>query len=118
LATQGQKILDGVAERIDRFGCSEWLSISGHPSWSFLAIKDTAAGGKLPIKTLFLQEVLARGILTLGSHNLSFAHTDADVARLLEVYDEVLPFITAAVADGRVAEALDCEALRPLFRVR
>ena len=118
LAEQGQKIVDGVSERIERFGCGDWLSISGHPSWSFLAFKEQTAGGELPIKTLFLQEVLARGILTLGSHNMSFAHSDGDVERLLEVYDEVFPMIASSVADGRVNEQLRCEPLRPLFKVR
>ena len=35
------------------------------------------------IKTLYLQEMFARGILILGTHNMSFSHGDNDVARLL-----------------------------------
>ena len=39
------------------------------------------------------QEMLARGILTVGTHNLSFAHSEDDVEMLLTAYDEVLGII-------------------------
>jgi glutamate-1-semialdehyde 2,1-aminomutase len=62
--------------------------------------------------------MLQRGILTLGTHNMSSAHSDADVDRLLAAYGEVLPLLGSAAGDGSVREHLRCEPLRPLFRVR
>lgn len=118
LARQGQKVLDGVCERIERHGCNEFLLISGHPSWSFLVIKDAPTTDMWQIRTLFMQEMLGRGILTHGSHNMSYAHSDEDAGQLLDAYDEVLPILAAAVADGDVCERLRCEPLKPLFRVR
>jgi glutamate-1-semialdehyde 2,1-aminomutase len=118
LARHGQKVIHGVQELIDRHGCGEFLSVAGHPSWSFLLIKDTPAADQYAIKTLFLQEVLARGILTVGTHNLSYAHKDADVDALLRAYDEVFPILASAVRDGRLLERLRCAPLQPLFKVR
>lgn len=118
LAQQGQKILDGLDDLIGQSGCSQFLSTAGHPSWSFLLIRDTEHADQWSIRTLFLQEMLQRGVLTLGTHNMSFAHSDEDVDRLLEVYGEVLPMLATAVRDGTVAERLNCEPLKPLFRVR
>jgi glutamate-1-semialdehyde 2,1-aminomutase len=118
LAQQGQKILDGLGDLIGQSGCGEFLSTAGHPSWSFLLIRDTENADQWAIRTLFLQEMLQRGVLTLGTHNMSFAHSDEDVDQLFRVYSEVLPILAAAVQAGTVEDQLECEPLKPLFRVR
>lgn len=118
LARQGTRIIDGVKQLIERHGCREFLSIVGHPSWSFLVVTERPDANGFELKTLFVQEVLARGILTLGTHNLSFAHSDQDVARLLSVYDEVFPIIADAAQRGDAAAQLHCRPLQPLFKVR
>lgn len=118
LAERGQRIIDGTEALIAKHGCGDFLSIVGHPSWSFLIIADSARATSFETKTLFLQEVLARGMLTLGSHNLSFAHSDADVDALLAVYDVVFPMLREAIDAGDVVARLRCEPLVPLFKVR
>ena len=42
LKRQGEKIIKGVEQRIARLGLNDILSISGHPSWSFLVLKMSA----------------------------------------------------------------------------
>lgn len=118
LAAQGRKLVDGAAALIDKHGVGDVFLLSGHPSWSFLQIRDVAPYTLWQIKTLFLQEMFARGVLTLGSHNMCYAHSDADLATLLGAYDEVFPLLRNAI-DGRSLEsALRCAPLEPLFRVR
>lgn len=118
LAAKGTRLLEGVQRLIEAHGCGGFLSTAGHPSWSFLLIGDCDTATSFEIKTLFLQEVLARGILTLGTHNMSYAHSDADVDRLLAVYDEIFPILAAAVASGDLLSRLRCAPLEPLFKVR
>lgn len=118
LKRQGERLIAGVEARIAEHGCSEFLAIVGHPSWTFLVITEQPDADGWELKTLFLQEVLTRGILTIGSHVLSYAHSDADIDRLLAVYDEVFPILSSAVAAGDVRARLRCEPLKPLFRVR
>jgi glutamate-1-semialdehyde 2,1-aminomutase len=118
LAARGTKLLEGVQAVIDRHDCGHFLSLAGHPSWSFLMIADRPEASQFELKTLFLQEVLARGILTLGTHNLSFATGEADVDRLVATYDEVFPLMRDALAAGTVVQSLRCEPLVPLFKVR
>ena len=65
-----------------------------------------------------MQEMLARGILTIGSHNMSYSHSDADIETLLKAYDEVLPIISQAVKEKKLRDLLRAEPLQPLFRVR
>ena len=118
LTEQGQKILDSLESLIQEGVCREFLSVSGHPSWSFLLIRDAHGADQWAIRTLFLQEMFQRGVLTLGTHNMSFAHSDDDIAELLSAYAEVLPILAAAVRESTVTEQLNCEPLKPLFRVR
>jgi glutamate-1-semialdehyde 2,1-aminomutase len=113
---QGQKVITGAKTLIERNGISHILSVSGHPVWSFLLFKDSSPYNSYQIKTLFLQEAFARGILTIGSHNLSYAHSDADVEQLLGVYDEVFAILQDAVDNGLLEQYLRCEPLEPLFK--
>jgi glutamate-1-semialdehyde 2,1-aminomutase len=118
IADQGRKILKGVNDLLIAHGIGHILSISGHPAWSFLNFKD---GGGYPaehIKTLFLQEMFAHGILTLGTHNMSWAHTDQDIRRLLTVYAQVFATLKEAMTKQDLPERLHCKPLEPLFKVR
>jgi len=118
LIATGTAIQQGLTRLIEKHACGHFLSISGHPTWTFLLMADANGQSQWEIKTLYMQEILARGILSLGSHEVSYAHTPADVARLLEVYDEVFPILAEAVAAGDVVSRLRCKPLVPLFKVR
>jgi glutamate-1-semialdehyde 2,1-aminomutase len=118
IAARGQTLIDGIKQRIGHHGVVDFISIAGHPSWSFLLLKDMPGVSQWEIKTLLLQELFARGILSLGTHNLSYAHTVGDIDRLLTVYDEVFPLLRAGALEGKMSELLRCEPLQPLFRVR
>jgi glutamate-1-semialdehyde 2,1-aminomutase len=118
LAALGTRLRDGAREAIERAGIGDVFKITGHPSWTFLNITATKRATQYEIKTLLLQELFARGILSLGTHNLSAAHTDEHIDTLLAVYGEVLPFVAERAQAGRVREALRTEPLAPLFAVR
>jgi glutamate-1-semialdehyde 2,1-aminomutase len=70
------------------------------------------------IKTLFLQEVFARGILTLGSHNMCYAHSNEDIEKLLKTYDEVFAILQKAIKSEDFNSSLKCKVLEPLFKIR
>jgi glutamate-1-semialdehyde 2,1-aminomutase len=118
MKSRGKKLMDGVRELIARHGAGHIFEMSGHPAWSFLLVKDVPPYTQWQIKTLFLQEVFARGILTLGTHNISYAHSDSDVDRLLDVYDEVFPVVKEAVGGRALDSFLRCRPLEPLFKIR
>ena len=118
IATRGQEVIDRTQALIDQHGVSHLLRLSGHPSWSFLVFREAEGVELWPLKTLFFQEVFARGIFTLGTHNMSYAHDAAAIDQLAAAYDEVFPILRDAVAAGDVASRLRCEPLRPLFAVR
>lgn len=118
IAATGKSIHTGIEDLIARHGCGDFLSVGGHPSWLFLVMKDIGDTSLWSLKTLYLQEILARGILSLGTHNVSYAHTEDHVKTLLSVYDEVFAILKAGVDAGDVDTRLDCKPLKPLFKVR
>jgi glutamate-1-semialdehyde 2,1-aminomutase len=118
LKSQGEKIMAGLAQLIAKHGAGDILGVAGHPSWSFCLIKDAPQVSSWELKTLFLQEMFARGILTLGTHNMSFAHSDADIGKLLAAYEEVIPLLVRAADPGELKKLLRCAPLEPLFKVR
>ncbi len=118
IAGRGARLKAGLADLIATHGCGAFAGVAGDPSWSFFTLADAPTASAFELKTLFLQEVFARGLLTLGTHNLSYAHSDADIADTLAVYDAVLPALKAAAEDGALRQLLRCEPLEPLFKVR
>jgi glutamate-1-semialdehyde 2,1-aminomutase len=118
IITKGERVLNGVNALIKKYNLEDIVSTCGHPSWTFLLFKDIAPYTQWDIKTLWMQEVLVRGILSFSTHNMSFAHTDEDIKKLLAVYDEVFPIIKDAVMNKKLKDYLRCEPLKPLFKVR
>ncbi len=115
---RGVELQEGLRSRIAAHGVETFCSVAGHPSWSFFIIKDTERYSLWQIKTLFLQEMFKRGILTFGTHNMNYAHQKQDVKSILQAYDEVLPLLHMAVKDNTLEQMLECDALEPLFKIR
>ncbi|AMO22087.1 glutamate-1-semialdehyde 2,1-aminomutase [Ramlibacter solisilvae] len=117
MAARGERLLKDTQALIDRHGLADVFSLAGHPTWSFLQFQDARGHSMWEIKTLFMQEMLKRGVLSYGTHNMSYAHSEADLDRLKAVYDEVFGVITRGLGSS-IRPMLECEVLEPLFRVR
>ena len=94
------------------------FNVSGHPSWSFFNIKGTDESSSWAIYTLYLQEMFKRGILTLGSHNISYSHSDNDIKYLVSTYAEIIPLIVKGINEKYIDKILEVDALKPVFKVR
>ena len=114
----GTYLLQELDRLIDNEALGGIFWTSGHPSWSFLHIKDQEKYSSFEIKTFFLQESFKRGVITLGSHNISMSHTRRDVDRLIEVYSKVLPMIKHHLNNQDLLENIHGKILEPLFKVR
>jgi hypothetical protein len=65
-----------------------------------------------------MQEMFKRGIFTIGSHNLSYAHIDSHITQLLSSYKEVFGELSRLIRVGELQSKLECNPLVPLFKVR
>jgi glutamate-1-semialdehyde 2,1-aminomutase len=115
---QGARIVAGLKSRIAAHGVEAFCEVKGDDTWSFFILSDTEGATAMELKTLWLQEMFARGVLSLGTHNMSYAHGDAEVEVLLAAYDQVLPVLRDAVRNHAIRQYLKCEPLIPLFKVR
>lgn len=118
LAETGKRVTDGVRNCISKNSVEHIFSISGHPCWSFLNISDVGPYTNWDIRTYLFQELFSLRMLMLGTHTISYAHTDNDISLLFSAYDEIFPLIREAVAEKSLATKLRCKPLVPLFRVR
>ena len=116
--TLGEKLIYELNKLIEKHDVKDWLSTAGHPSWSFIIIKDTQKYSSLELKSLFIQEMCSRGILIGGSHNLSFAHTLDDIDKLLNAYDEVIFILKNTLETQNLYDVFKGKLLEPVFKVR
>jgi len=70
----------------------------------------------LQMKSLVQQELIKRGVLWTGFHQLSFSHTDEDIDYVLSAYEAVLPILKSAMDKGDVRGQLRGEPVHPVFR--
>jgi glutamate-1-semialdehyde 2,1-aminomutase len=118
LTERGARMLAETDKLIAAANLGDVLSTAGHPTWGFVLMKDAGGYSSFEIKTLFMQEMQARGVLNLGTHNLNYAHQDKDIDAVLQVYSEVFPILADAVHNRAMQQYLKCAPLVPLFRVR
>lgn len=118
LAQRGKQVQDGLLDIIDSQGLRAIFGVKGHPSWNFLTIADAPDASMYVIKTLLMQELHQKGILSLGTHNMSYAHSQSDVETLLGTYSDILPMIGQAIRSGDMEQRLRCQPLVPLFKIR
>jgi glutamate-1-semialdehyde 2,1-aminomutase len=118
---QGTKLRLGLEQVTDEAGMSEYVSYRGRPSCLVFATKDHSGQPSQAFRTLFIQELLRRGVLG-QSFVISAAHTDADinqtidaVAGALEVYARA---VEAHTTDGLLVGRPVAPALREFAEPR
>lgn len=114
LARQGKKLKDGYNGLAAELGLG-YTKCFGYDARSIVTF-DVSAGDPLLMKSLVQQEMIKRGVLWGGFHNLSYSHTDEDVAYTLSAYKEVLPILKKAVATGELKSSLRGDPVQPVFR--
>ena len=112
----GTDLLMRLNQLIDDNDLNDVFWTSGHPSWIFLHIKEQKRYNVLEIKTFFMQEMLKRGILIIGSHNLSFSHSKKEIDQLLSTYTEVLPMIKRRIKANDLLENINGDVLKPTIK--
>jgi glutamate-1-semialdehyde aminotransferase len=112
---QGHALQSGVREAIERHGLAEWVNCGGPGPITVITAREPVPGANLPAKTLLQQELLKRGVLYNGSHLISFAHGDEDIAEAIEAYDGALVVLAEALPD-RIEEHLEGPPVAPVFR--
>ena len=114
LQKQGNKLKVGynkVAAELDM----NYTKCSGYDCRTIITFNESA-GNPLELKSLVQQELIKRGVLWSGFHNMSFSHSDEDIEYTLKAYKEVLPILKKAVNEKNVSGYLKGKPVEPVFR--
>ncbi len=114
----GGRLAHAVEALILENGLSDVLSLVGFNPWRILSVRPHAKADEHAIKTFYITEMAQRGVLTLGSHNMSFAQTREDLEQVVGAYAEMLPLMADKLASGRLERDLRVPKLVPVFSVR
>jgi glutamate-1-semialdehyde 2,1-aminomutase len=115
LYRQGARLAAGVTEAASRHGVSDYFGVLGRDCNLIYFTKDPSGERSQPFRTLFLQELIAGGIIA-PSFSISYSHTDADVDRTVEAVDAALSVYAKALDAGSVDGLLRGRPVAPVFR--
>jgi len=114
LSKKGKLLKDGYNAIVEKLGI-DYSSCSGYNCRTIITF-DAKAGNPLEMKTLVQQEMIKRGVLWGGFHNMCFSHSYNDIEYTLKAYEEVLQILKKAIEEKNVKEYLKGELLEPVFR--
>ena len=110
----GTQIMDRFEELTAKLGIS-YISLIGYPPRSPVIFKDAGGFGYDYIKSLFQQECLKRGLIVMGAHLASLAHTQHVLDETFEIYEKVMQSVDLSVRRGTVADDLEGPVIRSIF---
>lgn len=111
----GTVLANGVNAAAREVGVSEQVAAVGRPSCLIFTTKDGDGSPSQPFRTLFLQELLRRGVLG-QSFVVSAAHTNVDIEHTIGAVREALAVYRDALEDGGVDRFLDGRPVAPALR--
>ncbi|SNT02086.1 glutamate-1-semialdehyde 2,1-aminomutase [Geodermatophilus pulveris] len=112
---QGRKLAEGANAAAAALGVADHFAVVGRPSCLVFVTRDHLGQPSQEFRTLFLQEMLHRGILG-QSFVISAAHTDDDVARTVEAVGEALTVYAEALDAGSCDGLLRGRPVAPALR--
>ena len=118
IKSNGKKLQDGLNVMSREAGLQDCIQCIGHPSWSLISFSDIAGCESALIRTLFIQELNKRGVLSLGAHNMSTSHDHVHVEQTLHTYANVLKTISGWLNETQPESFLEGPIIRPVFRAR
>lgn len=109
------QVAAGMREIVARHLLSDSITVLSSPWRVSLACKDASGTVSPSHRMLLMQEMIGRGVLFQGFYVACFTHTEEDIARILEAFDDAC-FVYGYALQHGVNELLVGGAARPVFR--
>jgi len=114
LHRQGERLREGVNQAIRRHRVDGFVEVLGHAANLVFDTRGPDHQPSQPFRTLFLQELIRRGVLA-PSFVISYSHSNDDVDRTVEAVDGALEVYARGLAHGPDA-LLVGRPVKPVFR--
>ena len=114
IAAKGEILMEGY----NRIAAKLSLDYTRAIGYNFrsMVVFDEKAGNPLELKSFVQQELIRKGILWSGMHNMSYSHTLQDIEYTLSAYEEVLNLLKLAVAEDSLRQQIRGIPVQPTFR--
>lgn len=113
---QGRYLIEGITRLIKEHGLEDKLSIIGYPFKSVFQFSGDKNFKPLEFKTFFQQECAKRGVLFIGYHLVSLAHTKKHIDYTLDVYDEVMRLAKENISNRTLVDALEGTVVTQIWK--
>jgi glutamate-1-semialdehyde 2,1-aminomutase len=99
LYARGERLRMGVTEVARSIGIDDYFKVLGRDSNLVFATRDLDRRPSQPFRTLFMQEMVSRGVLA-PSFVVTYSHTEDDIDRTIAAVAESLVVYARALEDG------------------
>jgi glutamate-1-semialdehyde 2,1-aminomutase len=111
----GRLLIDGFDSVVRDAGLTGYLQVAGRPSCLTFITRDANKAPSQSFRTLFLQELLRRGVLG-QSFVTSAAHTDQDIEQTVAAIRDALPLYRCAIERGSADGFIEGRPVAPAIR--
>ena len=110
----GKLLQENFNSLAGEMGLKDNIACLGYPCSPYIVAKDREGRVSMPLRTLFLQEMISQGVL-IPYLAISFSHTEREVEQTLAAATEALAVYGRALEEG-VDNYLVGPAVKPVFR--
>lgn len=112
----GDYFIKGANEIISSRKLNDTLQIAGFNWSAFLTVKNRAGEIDFGLRTLFMQEMIKRGILYQGILAPCYSHTQEDIDHMLAAFDESCEVFERGLEEGYQKYLIGEQVIKPVFR--
>jgi len=116
ITEMGEYLISNIRKLIKKHQLDDTLSIIGYPFKSVFNFKGDQSCTSLEMKTYFQQECARQGVLFIGYHLISYAHSKEHVDFTLEVYDNVMTSFKDMLGKDKLRESLKGTTVTQIFK--
>jgi glutamate-1-semialdehyde aminotransferase len=110
----GEAMMQGLTELVQKHALR--AEVRGYGFHFDLVFDYGADTGR--VATLYMQEMAARGVYTLGRNYICYTHSEADVQQVLAAAEESLAIIATAIGENRLDGLLHAPERKMVFKRR
>ena len=115
---RGEHIVRAVNALIERHGLDRHLDVAGAPCLTALTCRNADRQPDDAYRTLFMQEMIANGVLFQGLLYPTWSHQQPEIAQILDAFDRACAAYVRAIKAGSCDGMLVGPPARPVFRKR
>ncbi len=113
LGTLLRKGVEGIIAALDLKDCIEPIGLPIHFALKF---KNLGNLKHFDLLSVFQQEAIQQGVLTIGAHNFCLAHSEEDIATTLQAYTHAFGMVKQAVQNDSLEGILLGGRFSPIFK--